>query len=111
VRGWLERAWRRFPAWMSALLTERASAADARGVARLLDAAPAPLDDELLPALAEELSQRSCRREVIDAARAWLLAKISARRGDWRPAYALLAELESRLARAERARGASASFG
>jgi hypothetical protein len=111
VRGWLERAWRRFPAWMSALLTERASAADARGVARLLEAAPAPLDDELLPALGDELSQRSSRREVIDAARAWLLAKISARRGDWRAAYALLAELESRIARAERARGASASFG
>jgi hypothetical protein len=111
VRGWLERAWQRFPARMSALLTERCSAADARGVARLLEAAPVPLDDELLPALGQELSQRSSRREVIDAARAWLLAKISARRGDWRAAYALLAELESRLARAERARGASASFG
>jgi hypothetical protein len=111
VRGWLERAWRRFPAWMSTLLAERASAADARGVAHLLEAAPAPLDDELLRALGEELSRRSTRREVIDAARAWLLAKISARRGDWRAAYALLAELESRLARAERARGASASFG
>jgi hypothetical protein len=111
VRGWLERAWRRFPAWMSTLLAERASAADALGVAHLLEAAPAPLDDELLPALGEELSRRSTRREVIDAARAWLLAKISARRGDWRSAYTLLAELESRLARAERARGASASFG
>lgn len=111
VRGWLERAWRRFPAWMSALLAERTAVADARGVTHLLEAAPAPLDDGLLRPLGEELSQRSTRREVIDAARAWLLAKVSARRGDWRAAYALLAELENRLARAERARGASASFG
>lgn len=111
VRGWLERAWRRFPAWMSTLLAERASAADAHAVARLLEAAPPPFDDELLQPFGEELSRRSTGREVIDAARAWLLAKISARRGDWRAAYALLAELESRLARAERARGASASFG
>ncbi|HTV17974.1 MAG TPA: hypothetical protein VMG12_04865, partial [Polyangiaceae bacterium] len=73
-------------------------------LARLLDAAPPPLDDALLGPLADELSRRSTRRDVIDAARAWLLAKISARRGDWRAAYALLAELESRLERAERAR-------
>jgi hypothetical protein len=111
ARAWLERAWRRFPEALSTLLAERASAPDADAVARLLEAAPAPLDDELLRPLAEELSRRSTRREVIDAARAWLLAKVSARRGDWRAAYGLLAELESRVARAERARGARASFG
>jgi len=111
ARALLEQAWRRFPAWLSELVCESASAADAPAVARLLDATPTPLDDELLHPFGEELSRRSTRRDVIDAARAWLFVKISARRGDWRSAYALLGELESRLARAERARGASASFG
>src|SRR5262249_6559353 len=40
ARTLLERAWRRHPAGLSALLRERAAAGDARGVARLLDAAP-----------------------------------------------------------------------
>jgi hypothetical protein len=111
VLALLECGWRRFPDWFSTLLIERAAAADARGFARLLDTAPPPLDDQIVRPLGEELSRRSTRREVIDAARAWLLAKISSRRGDWRRAYALLDDLERRLARAQLARGASSSFG
>lgn len=111
ARPLLECAWRRSPGEIFRLLCERVSSADAPAVARLLDAAPTALDDDIVGVLRDELSRRSTRREVIDAARAWLLAKISARRGDWRGAHALLDELETRLARAERARGASASFG
>lgn len=111
ARVLLERVWQRFPAWFSTRLRECAAAGEARAVTRLLDAAPAPLEDDLMRPFADELSRRSTRREIIDAARSWLCAKVSARRGDWRAAYALLAELEGRLARAERARGVSAAFG
>lgn len=105
VRPLLERAWRRFPSWLSARLCECAAAGDAAAVTHLLESAPPALEDELAGVIGEELSRRSTRRAVIDAARAWLFAKISARRGNWRSAYARLAELETRLARAERARG------
>jgi hypothetical protein len=41
-----------------------------RGRSRtLLDTAPPPLDDEIVGPLGDELSRRSTRREVIDAAR------------------------------------------
>jgi hypothetical protein len=109
VRPLFECAWRRFPVWLSARLCEFAASGDAGAVAHLLESAPHALEDEIASALGDELARRSTRRPVIDAARAWLFAKISARRGDWRSAYARLGELETRLARADRARGAPAS--
>jgi hypothetical protein len=100
----IERAWQRFPAWLTDELCQRAGSGDARAVAQLLARAPHDAEDALVQVLCKELGQRSTQRAVIDAARAWLFAKISARRSDWRSAYALLNELEARLARAERVR-------
>jgi hypothetical protein len=106
LRPLLDCIWRRFPGWLSARLCESAASGDAGAVAQLLESAPHAIEDEIARRLGDELSRRSTRRPVIDAARAWLFVKISARRGDWRSAYAQLGELETRLARAERARGA-----
>jgi hypothetical protein len=97
--------WRRFPGCLVTRLAQSASGGDAAAVARLLTTAPHALDAELVRVLAEELSRRSTERPVVDAARAWLVAKVSERRSDWRGAYALLSELENRIGRAERARG------
>lgn len=102
----LRQAWRRSPTWLAGELSRHADAGQARAVARLLAAVPEDIEDRLVQRLSEELARRTTQRGVIDAARAWLFEKISARRSDWRAAYALFAELEARLARAERVRGA-----
>jgi hypothetical protein len=104
TRPLLELAWQRLPAWLGAELRGRANGGDARAVAGLLAAVPHEVEDEVVQLLCEELSRRSTQRAVIDSGRAWLFAKISARRSDWRAAYALFDELEARLARAERVR-------
>jgi hypothetical protein len=111
ARVLLACAWRRFPAWTAAKLGERAGNGEATAVGALLDAAPAPLESDVVGVLTEELSRRSARREVIDTARAWLHDKVAARRGDWLRAYTLLSELEHRLARAHLARGATLERG
>jgi hypothetical protein len=104
TRPLLEQVWRRCPSWAGAELRRRADGGHAPALARLLDAVPHDGDDPVVQLLAEELSRRSTQRGVIDVARRWLFEKISARRSDWRSAYALFAELEARLARAERVR-------
>jgi hypothetical protein len=106
VRPLLERIWQRFPSWLLTRLRELAASGDGDAVSRLLLTAPLAREAEIVRTLAEELSRRSTQRSVIDGARAWLYGKVAARRGEWRGAYSLLAELERRLARAERARGA-----
>jgi hypothetical protein len=108
VRPLLASIWRRFPAWLVCKLGERAASGDEAAVTHLLETAPAAADDEIVRTLAEELCRRSTQKPVIDSARSFLFAKVAARRGDWRSAYALLVDLEARLARAERARGSSA---
>lgn len=105
TRPLLGVAWRRFPGWLGAELRRCADAGEAQVFAGLLGAVPHDAEAEVLQLLAEELSRRSTQRAVIDAARVWLFEKISARRSDWRSAYVLFAELEARLARAERVRG------
>jgi hypothetical protein len=105
VRPLLTQVWHRFPSWLSAQLCERASNADAPALTRLLESAPEELGDELVRVLSSELAKRSTQRTVIDAARAWTFRRVASRRGDFHAAYALLVELESRLLRAQRARG------
>jgi hypothetical protein len=105
VRPLLAQAWRRFPTWLAAQLCERASSADAPALTRLLETAPDELGDELVRVLSTELVKRTTQRPVIDAARAWSLRKVASRRGDFHAAYALFMDLESRLQRAQRARG------
>ncbi len=99
----LRAAWRRFPAWLLTLLGARLTAGDAPAVSRSLQAAPPDLDVELIRLLSEALARRTTERPVLDEARRWLSAKVSARRPGWRPAYSLLVELEQRLARSLRA--------
>jgi hypothetical protein len=105
-RPLLERLWQRFPSWLLARLCELAASGEGDAVSRLLETAPPAREAEIVRTLAEELSRRSTQRSVIDGARSWLYAKVAARRGEWQSAYSLLAELERRLARAQRARGA-----
>jgi hypothetical protein len=105
VRPLLTQAWRRFPAWLSAQLCERASNADAPALTRLLETAPEELGDELVRVLSTELAKRSTQRTVIDVVRAWSFRRLASRRGDFHAAYALFVELENRLLRAQRARG------
>jgi hypothetical protein len=105
LRPLIAGVWQRFPDWLLTRMRERAASGDSVAVTRLLETAPVTLDEEIVHVLDEELSRRSTQRHVIDGARAWLFAKIAARRGDWRGAYELLVELERRLGRVERARG------
>jgi hypothetical protein len=102
----LASACRRYPGWLSAKLRDSVSRADASALRLLLAAAPRELTDEIVGVLSEELSRRSTQRAVMDVARAWLHGLLAARRADFRRSYALLSDLEQRLARARRASGA-----
>ncbi len=101
----LPTLWRRFPAWLLEVTSQRLAQGDVHAVSRLLRSAPSRLDAELLPALSRELSRRSTEQPMLDEARSWLVGRVSARARHWRDAYALLVELESRLARSLKARG------
>jgi hypothetical protein len=97
--------WQRFPAWMTECLIERLGAGDVDALFRLLSSAPRALDTELVRVLSEGLSRRNIERPVMDQARHWLGARVAARGPAWRAAYAVLVELERRVARSLRARG------
>ncbi len=101
----LPTLWQRFPGWMTECLIERLAAGDADALYRLLSSAPRALDTELVRVLSEGLARRNIERPVMDQARHWLSARVAARGPAWRAAYAVLAELERRVARASRARG------
>jgi hypothetical protein len=103
--------WRRFPSALLTLLCERQKSADTPAVSRLLRSAPASASTDVVRALAEGLAPRSTERAMLDEARQWLSSRVSARGADWRPAYALLVELEARVARAVRARGGARTRG
>jgi hypothetical protein len=100
--------WRRFPAWLIEVTSERLAQGDVPAVSRLLRSAPPQLDAELLPALSRELARRSTEQAMLDEARSWLMGRVAARTRQWREAYGLLVELESRLARSLKARGGRA---
>jgi hypothetical protein len=97
--------WRRFPTAMLAALGKRLGEGEAPAFGSLLRSAPMDADADVMRLLSEGLSRRTTGRAIQDDARRWLSERIAARGRDWRPAYALLNELERRLARSLRARG------
>lgn len=102
----LSSLWRRFPGATLAGLGECVDRDEAAALAALLSSTPADAASDSVRVLSERLSRRTAKRTVVEAARRWLSERISARGPDWRGAYALLTELERRLARSRLARGA-----
>jgi hypothetical protein len=96
---------RRFPALLLERLESSTERDDASALGRLLAAVPDAETGRVVATLGEKLARRTATRASVDAARAWLGARVGRRSPDWRLAYALLDSLEARVARSRLASG------
>lgn len=98
----LEALWRRFPELLLEYLRS-ATPVDGARLSRVLDSAPPEHAEGLMQPLREMAIRPGASRTTLDAARSWLSRQVHERSSHWRSAYALLAQLEKRIARARRA--------